>query len=759
MKLTLFKSDKVGDKTNCRYPTRVEVTNEQEMKDAVAFDHVCAEYTNNYRSASNFVSSNVIVMDCDNDHSEDPADWITEDKLKDLFPGVCFVAVPSRHHMVAKDGKAARPKYHVYFTIKEITEADKYAALKAAIYKAYDFFDSNALDAARFLFGASNGDVVWQDEWMNIDDDVVIDEANEFEDMCEDDYFTGTITEGNRNNYMSRFAARILIRFGETDEAYEMFENRAHKCDPPLEDKELKAIWYSALKFYRKKVVGSDGYIPPDDFNNDFQKKSLKPEDFSDIGEAKVLVKEYGGELAYSDSTDFMRYDGIRWVEDKLAAYAAVEEFLDLQFEDARLEKEAAVKALVAGGIDEKTVRAGGKALEKQIDVTLEKQYLSYVSARNYYNFVLKYRNYRNYVNAMNAAKPMIAVKVTDLDVNEFDLNTPAGTYNLAKGLDECREHSAGDLITKVTLFAPGDEGEDIWLDALNIFFCNDSELIEYVQKIIGVCAVGKVYWETIFMAIGSGRNGKSTLFNAIAKVLGDYSGTMSSEALTAGCKRNIMPEISELKGKRLVIAAELEEGTKLSTSTLKKISSIDPVHCEPKYLQPYNFIPSHHVVLYSNWLPSVGATDDGTWRRLLVIPFNAKIEGNADIKNYSDYLVENAGPAIMSWIIEGAKKAIEDEFKIEPPQIVIDAVSAYRDKNDWFSKFMEECCEEDDLEEVKSSELYDEFRAYCFRVGEQVRNSTDFAGELDKRGFIRKKKKTGMWVQGIKLKDDDVDF
>ena len=38
-----------------------------------------------------------------------------------------------------------------------------------------------------------------------------------------------------------------------------------------------------------------------------------------------------------------------------------------------------------------------------------------------------------------------------------------------------------------------------------------------------------------------------------------------------------------------------------------------------------------------------VGASDDGTWRRLIVIPFGAKIQGKTDIKNYTDYLVENA--------------------------------------------------------------------------------------------------------------------
>ena len=44
------------------------------------------------------------------------------------------------------------------------------------------------------------------------------------------------------------------------------------------------------------------------------------------------------------------------------------------------------------------------------------------------------------------------------------------------------------------------------------------------------------------------------------------------------GCRRNVKPEIAELKGKRLIIEAELEEGVRLSTSILKQLCSTDQV-------------------------------------------------------------------------------------------------------------------------------------------------------------------------------------
>lgn len=131
---------------------------------------------------------------------------------------------------------------------------------------------------------------------------------------------------------------------------------------------------------------------------------------------------------------------------------------------------------------------------------------------------------------------------------------------------------------------------------------------MEYVQRVVGLAAISKVYVEAL-----------------------------SADTLTFGCHRNVKPELAEAKGKRLLIAAELEEGTRLNTSTIKQFCSTDEVSAEKKYKSPFSFIPTHTRVLYTNHLPKVGANDPGTWRRLLVIPFNAVIEGKGDVKNYAD--------------------------------------------------------------------------------------------------------------------------
>ena len=113
----------------------------------------------------------------------------------------------------------------------------------------------------------------------------------------------------------------------------------------------------------------------------------------------------------------------------------------------------------------------------------------------------------------------------------------------------------------------------------------------------------------------------------------------------------------------------------KIDTSIVKQLCSTDEVSAEKKYKDPFKYVPTHTLVLYTNHLPKVGANDDGIWRRLIVIPFNVKITGSSDRKNYADYLFENASGAVLSWIIDGAAKVIKNKYKLKTPRVVEDAI------------------------------------------------------------------------------------
>ena len=356
----------------------------------------------------------------------------------------------------------------------------------------------------------------------------------------------------------------------------------------------------------------------------------------------------------------------------------------------------------------------------------------------------------------------MLEISPRDLDADCFAMCTPEATYDLRKGMAGAREHLPEDFITKITSVSPNYKGQQIWLDCLDLIFQGNQELIDYVQMICGLAAIGKVYVEALIIAYGDGRNGKSTFWNAISRVLGLYSGNISADTLTVGCRRNIKPEMAEIKGKRLLIAAEMQEGARLNDSTVKQLCSTDDVFAEKKYKDPFSFKPCHTLVLYTNHLPRVSASDDGIWRRLIVIPFNAKITGSSDIKNYSEYLYDNAGGSILAWVIEGAKKVIESDYQVPVSDLVQKAIDEYRSQNDWFGHFLADKCEVDPSYKESSSSLYQAYRNYSLDCNEYVRSTADFYFALEKAGFERITVSRKRYFKGLCLREDtgaDEDF
>ena len=742
---TVYSADCVGNSGNCLYPNKNVVTDKESFIAATKMDHVTAKYKGNYRSKDNFESSDCIPLDCDNDHSENPEDWLTPFDIALSIPGVVFAASYSRHHNLPKGDKSARPRFHVFFPIPKVTDGEEYAAMKRKIADAFPYYDTNALDSARFLYGNDSDEVEFYEG-----DKTILDYLEE-DDFADFDASLEQVPEGQRNSTMSHIAGKIIKRYGNTEEAYQIFLKKAELCNPPLPESELKVIWRSASKF-GKKVSNQKGYIPPEQYNSDCR---LKPEDFSDVGQATVLATEYKDILRYSPSTDYMVYNGSFWEESKPKSQGVSQDLTERQLAEAETEMKKAMDELVKNGGMEILVSVGPKKAVQMFNKQQAHAYEMYEEAVAYKKYAIKRRDTKNIAATLKEARPMLEVEQRNLDADEFMLNTPTLTYDLRQGTKFPMEHRPEHFITKQTTVDPSSDGADIWASALDTFFLKDTDLIDYVQRMVGLSAICKVYVEALIIAYGEGRNGKSTFWNVIARVLGTYSGNISADMLTVGCRRNVKPELAEAKGKRMLIAAELEEGMRLNTANVKQLCSTDEIYAEKKYKDPFSYTPTHTLVLYTNHLPKVGAIDKGTWRRLIVIPFDAKIEGSADIKNYADYLFENAGGAILTWVIEGARKVIADNYKIDPPQKVRDAIEHYKESNDWLSYFLSERCELDPAYVAKSSEVYNEYRIFCTQVGEFTRSTTDFYTALETVGFERYRDRKGRYIKGLRLKTE----
>jgi P4 family phage/plasmid primase-like protien len=496
---------------------------------------------------------------------------------------------------------------------------------------------------------------------------------------------------------------------------------------------------------------------------------TLKPDDYSDVGQAEVFAREYGENLRYSLATDFISYNGTYWEECKPKAQGLAQELTGRQLQEARAAVAKANKCLEelgAGDLTDKTKKEREKAVMGK--PAIHSALMKWLAAVAYEGFVIKARESKQIAAALQEIRPMVLIDVTELDAEPYLLNTPAGTYDLRRGMAGLRPHSARDFITKITAVSPSNKGVELWQDLLSAVFVGDRDLIEYVQLVAGVCAVGKVFIEQLVICHGDGRNGKSTFWNPIFKVFGSYSGSISADALTANCRHNVRPELAEVRGKRAILARELQEGKRLDESILKKITSTDPIDAEKKYKSPFQFVPTHTPIMYTNFLPKIGSRDTGTKRRLCVVPFAAKFEGKNDKKNYGDYLFDNAGGAILQWIIEGAQKAIDLDFQIEPPECVKQATEDYIEAFDWLSKFLEARCHVGEDESEKSGDLYAAYRCHCDDISESYKRSAqDFNAALVGAGFERVQpggNKKPAYFQGLRLltdaeRDFDDDF
>lgn len=756
--ITLYSANVIGRPDNVYYPTRRDIGGEGDLAAAVGRDYVCAEYRNGQRSNANFLRANCLPLDCDNDHSDAPGDWVYPGDVAEAFPGVSFAVHYSRHHWKEKKGDGGavhspRPRFHVLFAIDEMTDFEAYAALKRKVNAVFPYFDHKALDAARFFFGTSDPAVQYFDGPLllnryldGVDAPADAGSAPALPDFSE------TIPQGSRNSVMSVTAAKLLKRYGDTPAAREKFDEAAMRCAPPLDPRELETIWRSALKFFASVATRED-YIPPEDFG----KISYRPEVFSDVGQARMLAQVFKDKLAYSLATDYLAYDGRAWVENRLLAQSYTQTLTVYQMQEANrllgvttqaLEEKLGFSVTLMPPAQMKKKLAASGSSE---DMTA---YNDMLDAEAYVKYAIKRQDSKYISAAMKEAQPHLMVNTDDLDADGFLLNTPFCTWDLRTG--EPRAHSPEDLITHITTVDPDTGGAELWRETLDTIFCKDAELIGYVQRICGLAAIGQVFLEALIIAYGDGRNGKSTFWNTIQRVLGTYSGNLSADTLTVNTRRNVKPELAEVRGKRLIIAGELEEGMRLSTSTVKQLCSTDRMMVEKKYKDPFSFVPVHTLVLYTNYLPKVGTIDEGTWRRLIVIPFRAKIDGQSDVKNYGDYLYRHAGGAILDWIMEGARLVIGEKYKIRTPDVVTEAIRHYRESQDWLAHFLGECCELGQGFSVKSGELLEAYRDYCSTTGDYQRSTSDFYTALDQtEGVERRKRAEGIMVYGLRLRTE----
>ena len=489
---TIYTANCSGNAKNCIYPTEVEVKDIASLERAMQHDHVCAMYRDHKRSAAGFEWSDCIPMDCDNDHSEDPAQWKQPKDVRAAFPDVTFAVCYSRNHMKEKNGRAARPKFHCYFPINKVTDSKVYTAMKHQIQKQFPWFDANALDAARFYFGTE------QPEVMFFAGDKTVDQV-----------LPAAITAGSRNATLSQKAGRLIKRYGDTAKAEQLFKIEAQRCVPPLSEDELASIWSSAKKF-GKRIADRDDYIPPEQFNTPAEKlEAMRPESnrryaWSDIGASRLFADYYKDIVRYVPERKswYCYADGV-WSAD-VGNLKAMEYCKELA--DAML--------IYALSIQDEQKR---------------QEFLKYCG---------KWQTRRVRDTILRDAQGIYPIAMSEFDCDPYVFNCRNGTLHLDSM--EFTEHRAEDRLTKISDVAYDPEAHcSRFLTFVDEITSGNADTAKFLQKALGYGISGDTRHECLFILYGAKtRNGKGTLCESVLKVLGSYGCTARPE--TISIKQNV---------------------------------------------------------------------------------------------------------------------------------------------------------------------------------------------------------------------------
>lgn len=450
-----------------------------------------------------------------------------------------------------------------------------------------------------------------------------------------------------------------------------------------------------------------------------------RPPDFSDAGNMEVFTHYHQQDLIYTDALGWMWWNGTVWESGEHKALALAVDLSEKMLAEA--EKDL-TEALVAQA---QTKAAHNMSHATDADMMEASQVAA--AAKEYAKHARATRNANRLTNLLELSKPRLVVPLDRLDADRDILNTPAGIVDLTTG--KIRPHDPAAYCSSITQTAPGDKGREKWQAFLHDVTGGNKDIENFLQLSSGAEAFGTVYHEGITIAVGGGRNGKSTFFNVKSAVLGSYAGAIDVKTLTTD-KSNQGAALATLRGKRLVVTGELEEHQRLSVSMLKRIASTDRLVIERKYKDPEAVTPSHSLVLFTNHLPRVGSTDEGTWRRLTVIPFNATIEKKREIPNYAEVLAREAGPAILEWIIQGAVIFARNGYRLTIPQVIADATASYREREDWLTNFISEKCVRGQDARIGAADLYRVYRAWAEETGDYVRRLNDFTTAMESAGF-----------------------
>jgi putative DNA primase/helicase len=291
-------------------------------------------------------------------------------------------------------------------------------------------------------------------------------------------------------------------------------------------------------------------------------------------------------------------------------------------------------------------------------------------------------------IERLAQADPRLATAIDVWDADPWLLNTPDGVVDLRTG--NLRAHSSGDFMTQITAVGPGGDCprfKRFMLEIMN----GDEEMVAFIQRVLGYCLTGDISEEAFFFFHGSGQNGKGVLTATVEWLMADYCKSANDELFTQTHNDRHSTEVARLKGARMVLVTELEEGRRWDETKLKKMTGGDTLTARFMRQDFFEFKPQFKPTVAGNHKPQIKSVGVAMRRRINLVPFLVTIPKERRDNGLKAKL-KGEGPGILHWMIDGCLEY--QRIGLNPPRSVVDATDAYFKDEDNVSTWIEERCE-----------------------------------------------------------------
>lgn len=451
----------------------------------------------------------------------------------------------------------------------------------------------------------------------------------------------------------------------------------------------------------------------------------------NDLGNARRLIQRHGGDLVWVDELGWLVWDGTRWSASGGEAAAMIR---------AQMTSEAIFEeAATYPGFDEpeppEEYRDAHKAWRQRRAKALAPKL-------NLQQWALESGSAARCRAMLAHAAPHLRIEASRLDADPWRFNVLNGTIEL-RNTRALFPHRRSDWITRRAAVTYELEADCPRWEKFVSEVLPDPDVAHFVHKWLGYCLCGDISEQKMVLFEGKGANGKSTMLEVVARILGDYAAVTPIETFLHQERRSgsgPSPDIARLRGARLVRASEPEPGARLSESTIKQFTGGEKMTARQLHRDFFEFSPQGKLTLSVNIRPVLVGKDHGIRRRILVVPFTQRFEagkGTARGATLVDELMQEAS-GILNWLIQGFGMWLEDG--LDPPRAVTDATHAYFTEMDPIGSFVREALRDDrpDASEP-ASDVYDAYKRWCRANNEDEKSQTAFGRRLADLGIGKK--------------------